>query len=90
MCISERERERENCKMIEWALDASNNAQGDLVEFYCGAGNFKIRERNREENKNPAPKKIKNSKTKNKFTVKCMLVMHFVMFCIFSFSRFGM
>ena len=31
-----------NCKMIEWALDASNNAQGDLVEFYCGAGNFSL------------------------------------------------
>ncbi|WP_027856895.1 tRNA (uridine(54)-C5)-methyltransferase TrmA [Marinobacterium jannaschii] len=26
--------------MIEWALDASKDAGGDLVEFYCGAGTF--------------------------------------------------
>lgn len=29
-------------KMIEWALDVSKNAGGDLVEFYCGNGNFTL------------------------------------------------
>ncbi|MBT0585845.1 tRNA (uridine(54)-C5)-methyltransferase TrmA [Alteromonas sp. SM 2104] len=31
-----------NCKMIEWAIDCSQGLEGDLVEFYCGAGNFSI------------------------------------------------
>ncbi|MDM7861422.1 tRNA (uridine(54)-C5)-methyltransferase TrmA [Alteromonas sp. ASW11-36] len=31
-----------NCKMIEWTLDATKSASGDLVEFYCGAGNFSL------------------------------------------------
>lgn len=29
-------------KMIEWALDVTKNAGGDLVEFYCGNGNFTL------------------------------------------------
>ncbi|MDY6890304.1 MAG: tRNA (uridine(54)-C5)-methyltransferase TrmA [Pseudomonadota bacterium] len=29
-------------KMIEWALDASAAAGGDLLEFYCGNGNFTL------------------------------------------------
>jgi len=29
-------------KMIEWAIDATANAGGDLVEFYCGNGNFTL------------------------------------------------
>lgn len=29
-------------KMIEWAIDASAHAGGDLVEFYCGNGNFTL------------------------------------------------
>jgi len=29
-------------KMIEWAIDASSHAGGDLVEFYCGNGNFTL------------------------------------------------
>lgn len=29
-------------QMIEWALDASRDAGGDLVEFYCGNGNFTL------------------------------------------------
>jgi tRNA (uracil-5-)-methyltransferase len=29
-------------KMIEWALDITENAKGDLVEFYCGNGNFTL------------------------------------------------
>ncbi|MDF2181097.1 tRNA (uridine(54)-C5)-methyltransferase TrmA [Neptuniibacter sp. CAU 1671] len=28
--------------MIEWALDASQHAGGDLVELYCGNGNFTL------------------------------------------------
>ncbi len=28
--------------MIEWALDASSGAGGDMVEFYCGAGTFTL------------------------------------------------
>ncbi|MCF2947258.1 tRNA (uridine(54)-C5)-methyltransferase TrmA [Paraglaciecola aquimarina] len=31
-----------NIKMLEWALDITKNAQGDLLELYCGAGNFSI------------------------------------------------
>lgn len=28
--------------MISWALDVTQNAGGDLVEFYCGNGNFTL------------------------------------------------
>ncbi|PWQ99542.1 tRNA (uridine(54)-C5)-methyltransferase TrmA [Leucothrix arctica] len=33
-----------NIKMIEWALNATkaDNAQHDLLELYCGAGNFSV------------------------------------------------
>ncbi len=31
-----------NCKMIEWALDAVPERQTDLLELYCGAGNFSL------------------------------------------------
>ncbi|WP_100644402.1 tRNA (uridine(54)-C5)-methyltransferase TrmA [Alteromonas facilis] len=31
-----------NCRMIEWALDNCKDNGGDLVEFYCGAGNFSL------------------------------------------------
>ncbi|WP_416307699.1 tRNA (uridine(54)-C5)-methyltransferase TrmA [Neptunicella sp. SCSIO 80796] len=31
-----------NCSMIEWALDCTENASGDLLELYCGAGNFTL------------------------------------------------
>jgi tRNA (uracil-5-)-methyltransferase len=31
-----------NCKMIEWALEATASMQGDLLELYCGAGNFSL------------------------------------------------
>jgi tRNA (uracil-5-)-methyltransferase len=31
-----------NCKMIEWALDVTRNSDGDLLELYCGLGNFSI------------------------------------------------
>ncbi|OBX04989.1 tRNA (uridine(54)-C5)-methyltransferase TrmA [Gallibacterium genomosp. 3] len=31
-----------NCKMIQWALDCTKNAQGDLLELYCGNGNFSV------------------------------------------------
>lgn len=31
-----------NCKMIEWCLDKTANIEGDLLELYCGAGNFSI------------------------------------------------
>ncbi len=29
-------------QMIEWALDVTQDAEGDLVEFYCGNGNFTL------------------------------------------------
>ncbi|QSX41036.1 tRNA (uridine(54)-C5)-methyltransferase TrmA [Shewanella cyperi] len=29
-------------KMLEWAIDATQNSQGDLLELYCGNGNFSI------------------------------------------------
>jgi len=29
-------------KMLEWAIDATKNSQGDLLELYCGNGNFTI------------------------------------------------
>lgn len=31
-----------NIKMIEWALDVTNHAKGDLLELYCGSGNFSV------------------------------------------------
>jgi tRNA (uracil-5-)-methyltransferase len=33
---------RVNEQMISWAMDAFNGTQGDLLELYCGAGNFTI------------------------------------------------
>lgn len=29
-------------KMLEWAIDCTKNSQGDLLELYCGNGNFSI------------------------------------------------
>lgn len=29
-------------KMLEWALDVTANSKGDLLELYCGNGNFSI------------------------------------------------
>lgn len=29
-------------KMLEWALDCTANSQGDLLELYCGNGNFSL------------------------------------------------
>jgi tRNA (uracil-5-)-methyltransferase len=31
-----------NQKMLEWALDISQNLSNDLLELYCGNGNFSI------------------------------------------------
>ena len=31
-----------NCDMIQWTLDASQHLAGDLLELYCGAGNFSL------------------------------------------------
>ncbi|NLQ17284.1 tRNA (uridine(54)-C5)-methyltransferase TrmA [Marinomonas sp. M1K-6] len=31
-----------NEKMLEWALDVTKTASGDLLEMYCGNGNFSI------------------------------------------------
>lgn len=31
-----------NIKMIEWALDVTRDSEGDLLELYCGAGNFSV------------------------------------------------
>ena len=31
-----------NCKMLEWAIDCTQSSQGDLLELYCGNGNFSI------------------------------------------------
>jgi tRNA (uracil-5-)-methyltransferase len=31
-----------NVKMIEWALDVTRHSQGDLLELYCGSGNFSV------------------------------------------------
>ena len=31
-----------NCKMIEWAANIGKQLEGDLLELYCGAGNFSI------------------------------------------------
>lgn len=29
-------------KMLEWAIDVTKNSKGDLLELYCGNGNFSI------------------------------------------------
>lgn len=29
-------------KMLEWAIDVTRNSKGDLLELYCGNGNFSI------------------------------------------------
>jgi tRNA (uracil-5-)-methyltransferase len=31
-----------NCKMIEWSIDQVKESPGDLLELYCGAGNFSV------------------------------------------------
>lgn len=31
-----------NIQMLEWALDVTKNARGDLLELYCGNGNFSL------------------------------------------------
>ena len=31
-----------NIKMIEWARSCTRNSQGDLLELYCGNGNFSV------------------------------------------------
>lgn len=31
-----------NIQMLEWALDATKNSRGDLLELYCGNGNFSL------------------------------------------------
>ncbi|AHG78515.1 tRNA (uridine(54)-C5)-methyltransferase TrmA [Mannheimia varigena] len=31
-----------NIKMLEWARDCTRNSEGDLLELYCGNGNFSI------------------------------------------------
>ncbi|MEP0355109.1 tRNA (uridine(54)-C5)-methyltransferase TrmA [Paraglaciecola sp.] len=31
-----------NIKMIEWAIDVTKESEGDLLELYCGAGNFSV------------------------------------------------
>lgn len=31
-----------NCKMLEWAIDCTRESTGDLLELYCGNGNFSI------------------------------------------------
>lgn len=31
-----------NQKMLEWSLDVTKNATGDLLEMYCGNGNFSL------------------------------------------------
>ena len=31
-----------NIQMLEWAIDATNGATGDLLELYCGNGNFSL------------------------------------------------
>ncbi|MCL1076238.1 tRNA (uridine(54)-C5)-methyltransferase TrmA [Shewanella dokdonensis] len=30
------------CKMLQWAQDCTRNSKGDLLELYCGNGNFSI------------------------------------------------
>ncbi|MRS17280.1 tRNA (uridine(54)-C5)-methyltransferase TrmA [Enterobacteriaceae bacterium RIT691] len=31
-----------NIQMLEWALDATKDSKGDLLELYCGNGNFSL------------------------------------------------
>ncbi len=31
-----------NTRMVEWALEVTKNSKGDLLELYCGLGNFSI------------------------------------------------
>lgn len=31
-----------NIQMLEWALDVTRDSQGDLLELYCGNGNFSL------------------------------------------------
>ncbi|WP_435946650.1 tRNA (uridine(54)-C5)-methyltransferase TrmA [Dryocola sp. BD586] len=31
-----------NIQMLEWALEATSNSSGDLLELYCGNGNFSL------------------------------------------------
>ncbi|MGQ0286615.1 tRNA (uridine(54)-C5)-methyltransferase TrmA [Pasteurellaceae bacterium 22721_9_1] len=31
-----------NSKMLQWAIECTKNSQGDLLELYCGNGNFSI------------------------------------------------
>ena len=31
-----------NVQMLEWALDTTQNSRGDLLELYCGNGNFSL------------------------------------------------
>lgn len=31
-----------NCKMLEWAIDCTKGSEGDLLELYCGNGNFSV------------------------------------------------
>ncbi|MBN0364858.1 methyltransferase, partial [Pseudomonas aeruginosa] len=31
-----------NIQMLEWALDVTKGATGDLLELYCGNGNFSL------------------------------------------------
>ena len=31
-----------NCKMIEWSIEQIKDLPGDLLELYCGAGNFSV------------------------------------------------
>ncbi|CAG9430914.1 tRNA/tmRNA (uracil-C(5))-methyltransferase [Providencia alcalifaciens] len=31
-----------NIKMLEWAIDATQHSTGDLLELYCGNGNFSL------------------------------------------------
>ena len=31
-----------NCQMLEWAIGCTKNSQGDLLELYCGNGNFSV------------------------------------------------
>ncbi|NDL64891.1 tRNA (uridine(54)-C5)-methyltransferase TrmA [Acerihabitans arboris] len=33
---------RVNIQMLEWAMSATEQAQGDLLELYCGNGNFSL------------------------------------------------
>ncbi len=29
-----------NIQMLEWALEVTKDSKGDLLELYCGNGNF--------------------------------------------------